>query len=64
VRQHLLAANAIPSGASSFGRQESVDAMEFAGLISNAVGMAGVAGKFEQDKVREGAGCFWYVVIA
>jgi hypothetical protein len=38
--------------------------MEFAGLISNAVGMAGVVGKFEQDKAREGAVCFLYGVVA
>jgi hypothetical protein len=31
---------------------------ELADSISNAVGMADVAGKFEKDKVREGAVCF------
>ena len=38
--------------------------MGFAGLISNAVGMAGVVGKFEQDKVRGGAVCVPYGVVA
>jgi hypothetical protein len=38
--------------------------MEFVDLISNAVGMAGVAGKFEQGKVREGAICFLTEVVA
>ena len=37
---------------------------EFAGSISNAVGMAGVAGKSEQDRAREGAVCFLYGVVA
>ena len=39
-------------------------AMEFAGLISNVVGMAGVAEKFEKDKAREGAVCFLCGVVA
>jgi hypothetical protein len=38
--------------------------MESAGLISNAVGMACVAGKFEWGKVREGAVYFLYEVVA
>jgi hypothetical protein len=36
----------------------------FVGLISNAVGMAGVVGKSEQDEVREGAVYFLYGVVA
>jgi hypothetical protein len=41
-----------------------VAATEFAGLISNAVGMAGVAEKFEKDKAREGVICFLCGVVA
>ncbi len=37
--------------------------MGFADLISNAVGTAGVVGKFEQDRVRGGAVCFLYGAV-
>jgi hypothetical protein len=38
--------------------------MEFAGLISNVVDMAGMVGKFEWGKVREGAVYFLCGVVA
>jgi hypothetical protein len=41
----------------------SVVATEFAGSISNAVGMGGVAGWYEKDKSREGEVCFSFGII-
>jgi hypothetical protein len=41
-----------------------VAATEFADSISSVVGMAGMSGKFEKDKAREGAVCFLCGVVA
>ena len=41
-----------------------MEATEFAGSISNAVGKADVVGKFEQDRFKAGAGYFLSELIA